>query len=73
MIHINTCLLTHEDHDADIEFAITNFGHNPYTVKQGDYIGQIIMLGVDEVILEFITFEDKPMILWGPTTPKTMK
>jgi dUTPase len=58
MIHINACLLTREDHDADIKFKITNFRHNPYTVKQGDYIGQLIMLGVDEVILEFIAFED---------------
>ena len=67
MIHINTCLLTHEDHDADIKFRITNFGRNPYTVKQGDYIGQLIVVGVDEVILEFIAFEDKTHDFMGYT------
>jgi dUTPase len=66
MIHINACLLTHEDHDTDVEFTITNFGRNPYTVKQGDYIGQLIMFGVDEVILEFIAFKDKTHDLMGP-------
>jgi hypothetical protein len=58
MIHINTCLLTREDHDADIKFKVANFGHNPYTAKQGDYVGRLIMLGVDEVISEFVAFED---------------
>jgi dUTPase len=67
MIHINACLLTHEDHDADIKFRITNFGHNPHMVKQGDHIGQLIMLGVDEVILEFIAFENETHDFMGST------
>jgi dUTPase len=67
MIHVDTSLLTHEDHDADIKFEITNFGHDPYTAKQGDYIGQLIMLGDDEVILDFIPFEDETHDFMGPT------
>jgi dUTPase len=67
MIHINTCLLTHEDHDADIKFKIINFGRNLYTAKQGGYIGQLIMLGVDEVILEFVAFEDETHDFLGST------
>jgi dUTPase len=66
MIHVNTCLLTREDHDADIKFAIANFGHNPCTVKQGDYIAQLIMLGVDEVVVEFIALEDKAHEIMAP-------
>jgi hypothetical protein len=67
MINVNASLLTHEDHDADIKFEITNFGHNPYTVKQEGYIGQLIMLGVDEVILDFIPFEDEAHDFMGST------
>jgi hypothetical protein len=59
MIHVNTSLLTREDLETDIKFKITNFGHDPYTVEQGDYIGQLIVLGVDEVILDLIPFEDE--------------
>jgi hypothetical protein len=67
MIHVNPSLLTREDHDADIKFKITNFGHNPYTVKRGGYIGELIMLGVDEVILDFIPFEDETHDFMGST------
>jgi dUTPase len=67
MIHVDTSLWTCEDHDADIKFKITNFGHDPCAVKQGDYIGQLIMLGVDEVILDFIPFEDETHDFMGST------
>jgi hypothetical protein len=58
-IRVRTSLLTHEDHDTDIEFKLTNFGRDPWAVSQGDYIGQLIILGVDEVILDFVPFEDE--------------
>jgi hypothetical protein len=66
-IRVRTSLLIHEDHDTNIKFKLTNFGRDPWTVEQGDYIGQLIMLGVDEVILDFIPFEDETLDLMGST------
>jgi dUTPase len=51
-IRVHTSLLTREDHDTDIKFKLTNFGRDPWAVDQGDYAGQLIILGVDEVIFE---------------------
>jgi hypothetical protein len=67
MMRVRTSLLTREDRDADINFEITNFGHDPCTVNKGDYIGLLIMLGVDEVILDFIPFEDETHDFMGST------
>jgi dUTPase len=70
MIRANTRLLPHEDHDTDIKFTITNLGENPYTVTLGDYIGRLIMLGMDEVIVEFAPMEDKAHEIMAPIDNK---
>jgi hypothetical protein len=48
-----------------VKFKVTNFGRDPYEVSQGDYIGQIIILGVDEVECDFVQYDDGPQICLG--------
>jgi dUTPase len=51
-IRVQTTLLTHEDHGAEIVVAVRNFGCDPYVVNRGDSIGQIQVVGIDDVEIE---------------------
>jgi dUTPase len=48
-------LLAHDNHGADIEIKVTNYGCIPFAVCCGDRIAQIILIGVDDVECEVLT------------------
>jgi hypothetical protein len=51
-IRVQPTLLIHEDHGAEIVVTVRNFGCGPYVVNRGDCIGQIQVVGVDDLEIE---------------------
>jgi hypothetical protein len=50
--HIHTTILTHEDHGIEIVFKVANFGRIPFMILQGSCIGQVMLVGVDDVVCQ---------------------
>jgi hypothetical protein len=53
-IRIHKTLLTREDHGGEIVFAVANFGRIPFMVSQGDCVGQVVLIGVDDVACQVL-------------------
>jgi dUTPase len=62
-IRTHATLLTHEGHGCEIVFTVTNFGCIPYVVSRGDCVGQIQVVGVDDVECDISDASDTEICL----------
>jgi hypothetical protein len=71
-VRLRTTFLTHEDHGNDIAFNVTNYGRIPVTVSYGDCIGQIILIGVDDVECEVLDVDNTRVCLDTPACARRL-